>query len=89
MLRICLACWDTPPPTTSHLYADFKRAITRYLRARQVVVPVLSSSKCRERDAKAASAYVPPKEQPECIVGGVRSFDGFFIPADMTFLLRL
>ncbi|WVQ96611.1 hypothetical protein IAU59_003716 [Kwoniella sp. CBS 9459] len=62
--------WDTPPPTSSPLYLAFKRALARYLQARNVEIPVLTPSACKRRDSGAEKLYVPPKEQPDCIVGG-------------------
>ncbi|WVR06458.1 hypothetical protein IAU60_003489 [Kwoniella sp. DSM 27419] len=62
--------WDTPPPATSSLYPAFKRALARFLQARRVDIPVLSPAQARERDLNAEKAYVPPKEQPDCVVGG-------------------
>ncbi|KAK8858701.1 hypothetical protein IAR55_002930 [Kwoniella newhampshirensis] len=62
--------WDTPPLTTSSLYPAYKRALARFLASRRVNIPVLSTAQCRQRDADAARAFVPPQEQPDCIVGG-------------------
>ncbi|WWC62726.1 uncharacterized protein I303_105323 [Kwoniella dejecticola CBS 10117] len=62
--------WDTPPPTDSSLYPAFKHALKRYLRARRVDIPVLTARQCRLRDEGAEQAYVPPAQQPDCIVGG-------------------
>ncbi|WVF69124.1 hypothetical protein IAT40_003898 [Kwoniella sp. CBS 6097] len=62
--------WDTPPPTSSPLYPAFKRALGRYLQARNIEIPVLTPTACKRRDDGAAQIYVPPKEQPDCIVGG-------------------
>ncbi|OCF38336.1 hypothetical protein I317_07902 [Kwoniella heveanensis CBS 569] len=62
--------WDSPPPTSSSLYPAFKRALARYLQARRVEIPVLTPSACKRRDEGAARIYVPPTEQPDCIVGG-------------------
>ena len=65
------ACWDTPPPVDSALYPAFKRALTRYLGARLVEVPVLSIAQAKQRDSAAKTMNQPPEEQPNCIVGGV------------------
>jgi hypothetical protein len=65
------ACWDTPPPKDSVLYPAYLKALGRFLQARQVEVPVLTASEARKRDADAQKPFVPPQEQPECIVGGV------------------
>lgn len=73
MLKRVSACWDTPPPATSPLYEVYKRALRRYLRARQVVIPVLTASQCRAREARAEMPYSPPESQPKSIVGGVSS----------------
>ncbi|WWC88517.1 uncharacterized protein L201_003428 [Kwoniella dendrophila CBS 6074] len=62
--------WDTPPPTNSPLYPAFKHALKRFLRARRIDVPVLNSAQRRLRDDGAADLYVPPTNQPDCIVGG-------------------
>ncbi|KAL7423006.1 hypothetical protein Q5752_002304 [Cryptotrichosporon argae] len=62
--------WDTPPPRDSLLYAAYKRALSRYLRARRIQVPVLNAAQARERDRAAEQMGKPPKEQPDCIVGG-------------------
>nr|XP_019045482.1 hypothetical protein I302_05872 [Kwoniella bestiolae CBS 10118]OCF24412.1 hypothetical protein I302_05872 [Kwoniella bestiolae CBS 10118] len=62
--------WDTPPPTNSPLYPAFKRALARYLRSRKVVIPVLTPAQARVRDEGAEGLYVPPENQPDCIVGG-------------------
>lgn len=65
------ACWDTPPPITSPLYKPFKRALARYLQARNVSIPVLTQHEASKRDRDAAQAFSPPQEQPAYIVGGV------------------
>ena len=67
----CAACWDTPPPTTSSLYPAFKRALKRYLQARQVNVPVLTPAQVKQREEMVKTVRRPPMQQPDCVVGGV------------------
>ncbi|WWC96240.1 hypothetical protein V866_003107 [Kwoniella sp. B9012] len=62
--------WDTPPPTDSPLYPAFKHALARYLRSRKIEIPVLTPDQVRMRDTNAEGLYVPPTNQPDCIVGG-------------------
>ncbi|WWD18597.1 hypothetical protein CI109_103050 [Kwoniella shandongensis] len=64
------SCWDTPPLSSSPLYPAYKRALARFLGSRRVNIPVLSQEQCRRRDAEAARAFVPPQQQPDCVVGG-------------------
>ncbi|KAL0255804.1 hypothetical protein I308_100613 [Cryptococcus tetragattii IND107] len=72
------ACWDTPPPSSSPLYAAYKHGLFKYLAARRITIPVLTAAQIRARDdnddddvvAAARGRFVPPQEQPECIVGG-------------------
>ncbi|GMK53689.1 hypothetical protein CspeluHIS016_0102750 [Cutaneotrichosporon spelunceum] len=64
------ACADTPPPVDSPLYSAYKQALGRYLDARLVTVPVLTSAQCKERDEMAMRFGDPPKEQPNWVVGG-------------------
>ncbi|OCF72795.1 hypothetical protein I204_06024 [Kwoniella mangroviensis CBS 8886] len=62
--------WDTPPPTDSPLYPAFKHALARFLRSRKIEIPVLTPNQVRLRDTNAEGLYVPPTNQPDCIVGG-------------------
>ncbi|KIR36110.1 pol II transcription elongation factor [Cryptococcus deuterogattii MMRL2647] len=72
------ACWDTPPPSSSPLYAAYKHGLFKYLAARRITIPVLTPAQIRARDnnddddvvAAARGRFVPPQEQPECIAGG-------------------
>ncbi|KAE8538898.1 hypothetical protein D1P53_005266 [Cryptococcus gattii VGV] len=72
------ACWDTPPPSSSPLYAAYKHGLFKYLAARRITIPVLTAAQIRARDnnddddvvAAARGRFVPPQEQPECIAGG-------------------
>lgn len=64
------ACWDTPPPSSSPLYAAYKHGLSRYLAARHITIPVLTSTQIRARDNDPARGFVPPQEQPDCIAGG-------------------
>lgn len=72
------ACWDTPPPLSSPLYAAYKHGLFKYLAARRITIPVLTPTQIRARDnntdddvvAAARGRFVPPQEQPECIAGG-------------------
>ncbi|ADV21994.1 pol II transcription elongation factor [Cryptococcus gattii E566] len=72
------ACWDTPPPSSSPLYAAYKHGLFKYLAARRITIPVLTPTQIRARDnntdddvvAAARGRFVPPQEQPECIAGG-------------------
>jgi hypothetical protein len=66
-----IATWDTPPPRDSALYPAFLRALTRYLRARQVHIPILDEAQRKKRDSCVNKAYHPPEKQPDCVVGGV------------------
>ncbi|OWZ62862.1 hypothetical protein AYX15_05060 [Cryptococcus neoformans] len=64
------ACWDTPPPSSSPLYAAYKHGLSRYLAARHITIPVLTPTQIRARDNDPARGFVPPQEQPDCIAGG-------------------
>jgi hypothetical protein len=67
------ATWDTPPPLTSELYPAYKRALRRYLGARNVSIPILTETQCKKRDLVRLQDIDPPKSQPDCVVGGVSS----------------
>ncbi|WVQ83032.1 hypothetical protein IAT38_005170 [Cryptococcus sp. DSM 104549] len=62
--------WDTPPPSNSPLYPDFKIALKNFLKARRVHVPVLTPEQAKDRDLDPERVFVPPAEQPDCLVGG-------------------
>lgn len=66
-----LATWDTPPPLTSELYPAYKRALRRYLGARNISIPILTETQCKKRDLVRLQDVDPPKSQPDCVVGGV------------------
>ncbi|WVN90608.1 uncharacterized protein L203_105849 [Cryptococcus depauperatus CBS 7841] len=64
------ACWDTPPPTNTPLYSAFKAALTKFLKARHIRIPILTSAQIKRQDEKGVKGFVPPQQQPDCIVGG-------------------
>jgi hypothetical protein len=67
-----IATWDTPPPVeNTKLYDAYKVALRRYLRDRNIVIPILDKKQIERREITAAKFTRPPTTQPKCIVGGV------------------
>lgn len=70
-----IATWDTPPPVeNTKLYDAYKDALRRYLRDRNIVIPILDQKQIERREIKAEKFTRPPATQPKCIVGGVKLF---------------
>ena len=79
---LTIACWDTPPPVDSPLYAAFKKALAKFFAARKVRIPVLTPAQCKLRENQAAQQQSPPQSQPDCVVGGVSSPSSAFTRGD-------
>jgi hypothetical protein len=79
-----IATWDTPPPVeNTKLYDAYKVALRRYLRDRNIVIPILDRKQIERREITAAKFTRPPTTQPKCIVGGVSFLNTYLVLADI------
>jgi hypothetical protein len=68
-----LATWDTPPPRSDPVqYSAYLKAFDSFLLGRQVVIPVLTPAEANRRDSRRLKDFKELKQQPDCVVGGVR-----------------